>query len=544
MHDETTITADHVCEHAAGDSHFDEFLRAVTDHAERATTLASGERPPLFTTDVDLWPIYLDGFHSAEDRQHHNCHACRQFIQRFGGLATITEQGTVQSVFWAAHGSAVQPYLRSEVEMARAVRRARITGVFLSSERQWGTQMTHDLKRGRDWHHFALTPPAQYVYNRVIPSASQAAAFKAQEFQIVSRALSDWTDRTLDTAVRVLESDALYRGEQLLGQAQWLRNLRRSAYANRGQIRQNLVWRAVATAPTGFCHPRSSMLATLLDDIEQGLSFEQVSRRFAEKMHPLRYQRPQEAPTAGAIEAAEALVERLGIAKSLERRFARFEDIGEFLWNPQPGWGERSDGKVFAGVKAKGIQPKDMSTPPRTVTWEKFARECLHGATRVYLQVPSEGPFTSLLTAAHPDAPPIIQWDLAERRNPVSWYFWHPVGPARQFGLAPGSYANVLGICENPSQWYDARSSYRGVMFVLEGAAESKAPSAGLFPEILKSELHGARSVIEAYSKQNSPTGLGEQGAAGLMFMGEQWGARLRVHYADWVSDFIIDRRD
>ena len=43
----------------------------------------------LYTTDVDLWAVYLDSFADAETRQYHNCHCCKQFIQRFGNLAEI-----------------------------------------------------------------------------------------------------------------------------------------------------------------------------------------------------------------------------------------------------------------------------------------------------------------------------------------------------------------------------------------------------------------------------------------------------------------------
>src|SRR5207253_1562968 len=42
----------------------------------------------------------------------------------------------------------------------------------------------------------------------------------------------------------------------------------------------------------------------------------------------------------------------------------------------------------------------------------------------IELQVPgSSGHFMALITATRPEAPPILQWDSEERRNPVSWYY-------------------------------------------------------------------------------------------------------------------------
>ena len=53
-------------------------------------TIANGER--LFVTDADgLNDLYLDSLPS--ERQHHNCSACRRFIERYGNLATILETG-------------------------------------------------------------------------------------------------------------------------------------------------------------------------------------------------------------------------------------------------------------------------------------------------------------------------------------------------------------------------------------------------------------------------------------------------------------------
>ena len=55
----------------------------------------------LFTTGIDLWPIYLDSFADPIERQYHNCHACRQFIQRFGTLVAVnSETGVIRSAVW------------------------------------------------------------------------------------------------------------------------------------------------------------------------------------------------------------------------------------------------------------------------------------------------------------------------------------------------------------------------------------------------------------------------------------------------------------
>jgi hypothetical protein len=73
------------------DAEYDAYLARVN---ARFVGNAAG---PLFTTDVDgLWDAYLTSFDDAH-RQHHNCHACRHFIERWAGLVTIDERGLVKA---------------------------------------------------------------------------------------------------------------------------------------------------------------------------------------------------------------------------------------------------------------------------------------------------------------------------------------------------------------------------------------------------------------------------------------------------------------
>lgn len=133
------------------------------------------------------------------------------------------------------------------------------------------------------------------------------------------------------------------------------------------------------------------MIGTLLDDIEDGLSLEDVKSRFAEKMNPTQYQRPKAAPSAGNVAQAERIVEKLGIANSLKRRYARLDEI-QTIWRPIP---VKKAGGVSAGVFARVAtkeqqreSPNAMSGPTVTITWEKFRRTVLGSARKIEFYVP------------------------------------------------------------------------------------------------------------------------------------------------------------
>lgn len=530
-----------VSESAAVGNHHDEdydgFLSRL--QARFLANCANGTQP-LFMTDAEsLWGLYLDSFADQAERQYHTCHACRQFIERFGPLVTISDAGITSPAVW--HEEDAPALYRPAISaMARAVRRAKVTGVFLSSDDKWGTPKTGE------WRHLSVTPPAAMRYKRSLLTAGQAMAEKREDFKNVMHALNEFTQPHIETALTLLKSDSLYRSEQVLGQAEWLYALHVARFAANGAGKANVVWRTIAQAPAGFCHPRSSMIGTLLEDIAAGMEFSEVSRRFADKMHPLRYQRPQAAPTAGAIAQAEKVVQELGAAGSLARRFARVDEV-QALWRPSPAQEEVMRDGVFGHLKPKGVEAHAMTIPAQTMTWDKFQRTVLPTAERIEFQAPRQGNYTAFVTAVNADAPPILQWDRDDARNPVSWYVWNGGASADSFGLRAGRFVQVEAITLKPSMWNDGPAHHgAAVVFILAGARESKQAGTALFPEILKSEFHGIRSVIEAYSRSASIEGMAEPHAAGYMLGAgdSQWQATLRVWSNGKSMDYRLDRWD
>jgi hypothetical protein len=506
--------------------------------AERAA--ARIQNNVLFTTDVqNLWDIYLDSFHE-ESRQHHNCHACQRFIETYGGIVTIGTDGVSHPILWEktdGTSDLADPIGR----MCDAVAKAKVTGVFLSSEKVWGQPVTGI------WRHLSVENPK--VFTHALYKAHQVAAEKTTEYATVSKCLSEFTLDQLEEAVRILDADALDRSEKTLGQAVWLRDLARARMERRPRQRTAITWLAVATAPTGFCHPRASMISTLLDDLAVGMSFEEVAARWQKKMHPLRYQRPQALPKDGAIKAAEEIVAKLGTAGSLARRFALLEDVPVRLWTPAPPAAPVTPAGGVFGRLRPSTQSPSVTLPEQRMTWEKFASSVLPTADRLEFGVPREpqnyGVFT---TAVNPDAPPIFQWDSPDRRNPIAWYVWMGGSPAYQFGLTVGSWVDVLAITEKPPHLYDTKIAHhnRGLMLVLQGAKDTKNKGSGIFPECLLSDYHPIKSVIEKFSNTDmvgaAPEGQLAQGL--ILDKGHPWNTLLRITSKGKTALYRLDRWD
>jgi hypothetical protein len=510
-------------------------------------TFAGAASGPLFTTSApDLWEKYLDGFEPSL-RQYHNCNTCRAFVERCGSLVTIDEHGARHSALWAAGTADGTPYAESFRAMRVAVERARITGVFLSSVPLLG-EPQKGLRQdgGGVWSHLFVALPKGAVYHGVALTASQAAAEKAEDMRNIARALAEFPLDLLEQAAQLLKSDALYRAEKVLGPVEWLRNLKSATDAQKDhRIRDALIWRAVATAPAGFCHPRASMAGTLLEDIATGNGFEWAAKRFASKMHPLAYQRPQAEPSAGQIEAAEKLVEKLGIARALERRFARLDEI-ETVWRPAAD-AKAESGGVFGHLKKGASKAATLAVPSTRITWAKFSATVLPEARRIFIEAPYVGHYCAFTTALHDDAPPILQWDSAELRNPFALYVYNGGSPAARWGVAPG-WIEVSAISMRPNQWHGGGFAHqsKGALFVLPGCVDSKGDAGNaLFPETMRAELHGARAVIEAYSHKAVIHERERASACGLMFGPGSGDVGVRVvGPAGIESSYVIDRWD
>lgn len=492
---------------------------------------------PLFTTNVDdLFQTYLDHL-PADQRQVHNCNTCKRFFQTYGALVIVDQEGLTKSVMWN-EDDVPSTYREAVGAMRLRVEHAAIAGVFYSSEHIWGTAATGD------WHHLHVIPPAAMVHKDRLKTSGQAMAEKRHDFETLQRALAEFPTPLLESAVNLLTADALYRSEKVLGVAEFLLNLQRARNSAPSHYRRQAgTWLSVATAPAGFCHPRSSMIGTLLEDLAASLPFDDVAAKFKAKMHPLQYQRPQAAPRAGNIEQAEKVVEKLGIAPALKRRFARLDDVVA-VWRPTaPAQAEQAAG-VFGHLKSRDAAPPvDLQAPATTMTWDKFSRTVLPDARAIEVLVPSHGNFVALTTAVDADAPPILQWDREDQRNPVAWYVYNGGSRAIQWNLQPG-WVKVTAIALKPNLWHSATGSpnhEKAIVAIIDGARDTRGcDSMALFPETLKSELHSIRSTIEAFSRAGRLEGAEEASACGMT----GWGITLRVTGPNGRAVYKLDRWD
>jgi hypothetical protein len=405
---------------------------------------------------------------------------------------------------------------------------AKVTGVFYGKTPVLGTPQTGT------WSHIAVTASRFQNMDRLL-MASQHMAATVQSYQTVLSTLFDkaGSKENLDQMIRVFEAAALPRSEKFIEPIKWLRKLHDRP---KGKLGANVLWREMAAVPEGFLHPRASVVWPLLETLQAGGDFEDIKRQFIKMADPLHYQRPQAAPTAGNIKQAEEVIAKLGIAKSLERRFARLEDLTTKVWLPKVSEAHVEDpGSVFGHLKARGATQKSLplDLPAKTMTWEKFVDRILPAVQKLEFYAPNRGNYCALLTAVHADAPNIMKWS-----NPVSWYVYHPRSFARDWDLSSMLWKQVTAVVDTPNKWDGKDYLAEGIVLVLKNCVDRRSGQGNaLFPENLRGDLYSVRSTIEAYSRSAEIQGREEATACGYMIRKESCSIRLRADGQVYVVD-------
>lgn len=494
--------------------------------------------PHLFVVEFEkdeLNNVYLDGFADAGMRQHHNCSACRHFIERYGRLAFVKD-GQLIPAIWPM-GKTVDGglYAASAEHLYRAVQTGKISGVFLSKLAVLGTPISFDKVTNQPiWSHFAMNNPSPFKHT--VDSAGQRMALKREHFGTMFRAVIDYGADVVKQALALCEGDTLYRTDKVSGPLKFLLQAieRLAPHPVSSPAWNNVLWQIVAEGNPAQLTPRSSMTGTLLDDlllVNKGeMTLDKAKARFADKMAPLNYMRPKAAPSSGQIAEANKLAEKLGIIPSLERRFARLDEVPK-IWEPQ-----------------KLLSFSGKWTDAAKITFEKFRRTVLPNAQAISVEMGYSMALGSFATAVHADAPPIHKWDREDARNPLSWYLYIGGSSPSAWGLKQGDWVPCVGIALRPElmgkeQPDDGDRS--GAMFLLQGAEDKRNYTSALFPESMRHELHPVRKTIEQFSKSHPMTTITGPHAAGLIVgksNGE--GVRLRVETANGPSYYTIDRWD
>ena len=509
---------------------------------------------PLFVTTIDanlLWQTFLNSFETPELIKEYTCRCCEKFIKKYGNLVYVDKDGKLQSVIWG------NPYTKDiifghvQANMNAMVIKYPIKELFMTDLDIIGKP----ISGGWDHLHFNIPHNYKVIWNNITDydkTFEQTIAIKLEEFKSVYKLVTEeYSLATITTAYDLLSNDLLDRSEKVIGGVKFLYDIftKKEGIKNT-RIIENIVWNAIAFAPTGFCHPRKSLYAVLLDDIHKGVDPDTYIKKFSVLIDPLYYRRAQVLATEGNIKAAKELFEKLGRTSALRRRFARIDEI-ETIWLPKDV--SDSDESVenenpFDRLLTKEILVNKITEVRKgEITFVKLQSEYLHKAESIEIQLLPHirYPFGGITTQADDNALPILQWDSLESRNPFDTYSYHEGALAldliTNYSLKD-NWHKVIGISNQPSFWKKSKTinlnQFNIPLILIEGYNDNRNKQSCIFSENLISELHSVRSAIEHLSKNTPLENVDlNEGVGGVFITG---GFDIRVKIGSLLIYFTI----
>jgi len=496
----------------AGDGDFP----ALVAQVQQRFDVIPANKPLFLISNDGLFDTFIAGL-PPHLRAHYTCNCCRSFFNHFGGLVLVDDFGSLSSPLWDI--AAAEPFRVAVDELRRTVTSRPIVGAFVTTDATAGTPTTNG------WDHFAVKLPSSRRHQSFTESPVAAAAKLREETTMLRRGLGEFPVATVTSALALATSGTLQRPEKAEPMLRWLLDLHTRLRGLGATQRDALLWHIAATAPAGFTHVRGGIVGTLLEDFTAGMSTGDIARRWAEKVDPSQYMRAQVAPSAGNLRRAESIIQAMEAAGSLRRRYVTVGDAVDTLWSSRPeAPAASSSGPVFGHIAAKAkaapmTQPLDLAEVK--MTWDKFRRTMLADAESIEYNVPSTtAQFAALVTAVDASAPPILQWDGGDARNPVSVYSSTSVPSA--WNLTPGAWVPVDFVSPMPYHWNGnaAANQKEGILMALRGCRDVKRTSGGGFlPEFLRSELREIRSSLDAYARSARVEGVDKAAACGVALM-------------------------
>lgn len=369
----------------------------------------------------EIWAKYLESFPNGtnpilRERTEHDCSACRSFVKSVGNVVAIVD-GKIHSI-WDLDME--EPYRTVAERLAEFVKSRPIHDAFLHDSRSVGVDKNFEDIMGSvtTWEHLSA-----HIEKRFIEKKDQIPA-KLGEIRstqaVLLRSLTEIDFGSIDSVLELIGQNSLYRGEENRFVLESFRKLK----VDFENAADGIVfsWTATLSQPPSVTKIRSTAIGTLLVDLSEGKDLDQAVASFESKVAPTNYRRPTALVTKAMIQKAKAQVEELGLAASLERRFATSRDlsVNDILFTGKTSPGARVSGDVFDELAGNApTRSKDLSRVEE-INIDKFIVDVIPSITSVdvLLENRHAGNMVSLVAPCDPTAPGIFKWG-----NKFSWSY-------------------------------------------------------------------------------------------------------------------------
>ena len=404
----------------------------------------------LFVTDVEkdvIWNTYLNSY-SEEEKQGHNCNACRQFLKPYANIVVIGADNKLKSIW---DFKADNEYAAVAENLNKLVTSAPIKGVFVTKVAKLG----HDsnpakLESGEIviWQHLSFVLPTKFV-DRSSKSEESVMADYVGHKDVFKRSLEELTQDSVETVLELIAQNSLYRGVESKEILEIFLKHKKAYMKLSAAEKDNYAWANSVKASGAVTKIRNNSIGTLLINLSEGKDLDFAVTAFEKVMCPANYKRPTAIVTKKMVEDAEKTIDEMGLRDSLGRRYAHVDDItvNNVLFV------DRGTKKVVANVfdelkEDSVVNPKKLSKVEEISIYD-FIKNVVPKATGLELLFENQhtGNLVSLIAPKNAEAPSLFKWN-----NNFSWSYVNNVTDSIKENVKAAG-GKVDGVLRFSIQW-------------------------------------------------------------------------------------------
>ena len=401
---------------------FDQFKKAYLDYYNVHLRLKS-----FFQVSVDtdlLWETYLDCFYGQE-RQHHNCSACRYFIKTYGNLVYFDDSYVMKSIWDIQPGSEIHPTFQNVLRrLTAAIDVCPVTDVFVTDVNKLGVDHNYQLIDGNSfrWEHLFITIPKESVQVvKHLPDVHKKKGAYRDLQSVFKRSLDEISLETVNSVLELIYDNNLYRGEEFKPTLESWKKLK-IEYDTKlpdESSKTNFTWSKLLHTPVTVLRLKNSSIGTLLVEIEKSGNMDAAVGKFEALMAPTNYKRPKALITPQMIKSAKERLTELGILDSLQRTLVTSKDVpvNNFVYLNR----DKASNDIF-DILDNDVQYNPSKLKTKEISLSDFIQKVLPKSVKVEIMFERKhtSNLVSLVGPSIEDSPNIFKWD-----NPYSWTYHH-----------------------------------------------------------------------------------------------------------------------
>mgnify|MGYP004705975661 FL=1 len=435
------------------------FLSKLSGRLNKMLDYVEKNNSTLYETDIDkdeLWEVYLNSFPEGTNkmyrkRREYDCGHCRNFIKTIGGAVAIVD-GKIHTIWEIDTDDVVfQPVvdaLRTYVESKP------IKDIWRHFTNTVGVKTTNEYTEDKQiikWTHMYTPIPERLLERKSdIPTAKAKVRDRKNVFK---RSLDEITEEAVDTVLELIASNTLYRGQEWERVLKDFRKYQREYNGLSDEEKDTYTWTKAMTIGDVIGRIRNHSIGTLLVNISEGMDLDNAVKAYENVVAPANYKRPKAIFTKKMLEDAKKTVTDLGYMDSLQRRFARLDDItvNNILFCNRDAAPRIQGGlDIFDEMsKEVAVNPKKFSKVEE-ISAEKFVSNVLPSAKEleVLFENRHKKNMVSLIAPVNKDAKNMMKWG-----NPFSWAYSGNMTDSEMKERVKNAGGAVDGVLRFSIQW-------------------------------------------------------------------------------------------